>query len=460
MASIFLFHRDLRFDDNNGLIMMLSKYDNVIPMFILTPEQITNNQYKSDNAVQFMVECLKDLSQQLKAVGSDMHILYGDTVKILDHYVTTYGVRVIGFNKDYTPYSKLRDKAIYDYCQSKGVETVIAEDYTLFPLNAVVTQKRTSYKVFTPFYNNHITKTPPQPLMMNNSLKSKFSKISSTSYQVNDTMLDTIFQHNSNVYVHGSRSNGLETLNKLKHLDYDKIKDRPMTNTSLLSAHIKFGTVSIREVYYKGVDTFGKNSEFVRQIIWHDFYAILMDGLDFKDTMGGGNYRHVKINWENNVEWFNLWTQGKTGFPIVDAGIRQMNATGWMHNQARMVVANLLTVILNIDWRWGEYYFATKLIDYDPASNNGNWQWSVQLGVDRPKVYPRIYNPWSYGLRKDPDAKYIKTWIPELKDIPANEIHGWHSNYKKYPGIYHSPIVDFENRKNEAETRFRNADKY
>ncbi len=460
MASVFLFHRDLRLDDNLGFINILSKYENVIPMFILTPEQITNNQYKSNNSVQFMVECLKDLNRQLLDIGTNLHILYGDTVKILDYYVTTYGIRAIGFNRDYTPYSKLRDKAIYDYCKSKGIDTVMAEDYTTLSLNSVVTQKGSFYKMFTPFYNNHITKRPPRPVMIDNSLKLRLSKIQPTSYQINDTMLDTIYQSNSNVYVHGGRSNGLDILNKLKQITYDKVKEKPMTNTSLLSAYIKFGAVSIREVYYKGVDTYGKDSEFVRQIIWHDFYASLMDGLDIKDTIGGGNYRHLKIEWKNNVEWFNLWTQGRTGFPIVDAGIRQMNATGWMHNQARMVVANLLTVILNIDWRWGEHYFATKLIDYDPASNNGNWQWSVQLGIDRPKIYPRIYNPWSYGERKDPEASYIKMWIPEIKDIPVSEIHNWYSNYQKYPGVYHAPIVDFEDRKNEAEIRFRNADKY
>jgi deoxyribodipyrimidine photo-lyase len=156
MASVFLFHRDLRLDDNVGLINLLSKYENVIPMFILTPEQITNNQYKSNNSVQFMVECLKDLNRQLIEIGTSLHILYGDTVKILDYYVTTYKIRAMGFNRDYTPYSKIRDKAIYDYCQSKSIETVMAEDYTTLSLNEVVTQKGTFYKVFTPFYNNNI----------------------------------------------------------------------------------------------------------------------------------------------------------------------------------------------------------------------------------------------------------------------------------------------------------------
>jgi deoxyribodipyrimidine photo-lyase len=460
MSSIFLFHRDLRLDDNKGLTAILSKYNNVIPMFILTPEQITNNTYKSDNAVQFMVECLKDLDRQLISIGSRLHILYGDTLSILHYYVANYNIKSIGFNRDYTPYSKVRDKSIYDYCQSKNIDVVMEEDYTTLSLNDVVTQKSTFYKVFTAFYNNHITKNPTRPHMLDISLKNNFSRVQTSSYQITESHLDTIYQKNSNVYTHGGRLNGLETLNKLKQIDYDKVKETPITNTTLLSAHIKFGTISIREVYYKGIDTYGKNSEFVRQIIWHDFYASLIDGLNTKDTIGGGNYRHMKINWENNEDWFRSWIQGKTGFPLIDAGIRQMNSTGWMHNQARMVVANFLTVILNIDWRWGEHYFATKLIDYDPASNNGNWQWSVQLGIDRPKIYPRIYNPWSYGQRKDPDASYIKMWIPELSNIPSSEIHNWYNNYQKYPGTYYKPIIDFEDRKNAAENRLRNAEKY
>jgi len=275
-------------------------------------------------------------------------------------------------------------------------------------------------------------------------------------------MLSTIYRPNPNVYTRGGRDNGLVQLGKLDSMDYDRVKEKPMTNTSLLSPHIKFGTISIREVYHKGLQTYGKSSEFVRQIIWHDFYASLMDGLETLDTMGGGNYRHMKLRWDNNKEWFRLWTEGRTGIPIVDAGIRQMNQTGWMHNQARMVVANFLTVILNIDWRWGEQYFAQNLIDYDPASNNGNWQWSVQVGIDRPRVYPRIYNPWTYGKRKDPEAIYIKQWIPELQSVPANQIHSWFSSYQTYSSTinYPVPIVDFSQKKNEAEARFRNSEKY
>jgi len=460
MTSIFLFHRDFRLDDNKTLLQLLSKSNSVIPMFILTPEQINENPYRSNNSVQFMIESLKDLDKQLATVGSKLHILYGDTLRILNYYVSNYNVRTIGFNKDYTPYSKRRDKSIIDYCSTKGIEVVAEEDYTTMSLDTVVTQKGDFYKVFTYFYKNHIKKTPPRPETLDANLKSKFSRTPPTSYQINDDMLNGLYKPNPNVYIHGGRKNGLERLVSLDQIDYDKVKEKPMTNTTLLSAYIKFGTVSIREVYYKGVEVYGKESEFVRQIIWHDFYASLMNGLNFKDTMGGGNYRNMIINWENNKEWFTLWTQGKTGFPIVDAGIRQMTTTGWMHNQARMVVANLLSIILNIDWRWGEQYFAINLIDYDPSSNNGNWQWSVQLGIDRPRVYPRIYNPWTYAERKDPDAVYIKKWIPELKDIPAKEIHNWHINYQKYPGLYTKPIVDFEKRKNAAEERFRNVKKY
>ena len=209
-----------------------------------------------------------------------------------------------------------------------------------------------------------------------------------------------------------------------------------------LSAYIKFGCISIREVYKK----FKSNVKIIRQLIWRDFYAnILFEYPNVLHQAMKEKYR--KIKWNHNVQYLNAWKEGKTGFPIVDAAMRELNETGFMHNRGRLIVSSFLIKTLLINWQEGEKYFATRLIDYDPASNNGNWQWGASTGVDS-QPYFRIFNPWLQSKTHDPDCAYIKKWIPELKDIPNKEIHKWYNYCNNYTKLkYLFPIVDFDKQK-------------
>jgi deoxyribodipyrimidine photo-lyase len=251
---------------------------------------------------------------------------------------------------------------------------------------------------------------------------------------------------NKNILSQGGRSAGLKVLDSAlktqKH--YSKTRDILSIHTSLLSPYIKFGCVSIREVFHK----FRTIKDLTRQLIWREFYMNILYA--HPHVLGHAmkpNYN--KIRWRTNARYLHAWKTGNTGFPIVDAGMRQLNTTGYMHNRARLIVASFLTKTLLIDWREGEQYFAQKLVDYDPASNNGNWQWIASTGADS-QPYFRIFNPYNQSAEVDEDAIYIKTWIPELKDIPAKEIHNWYKYHTEYKIHYPAPIVDYSVQKEKA----------
>jgi deoxyribodipyrimidine photo-lyase len=228
--------------------------------------------------------------------------------------------------------------------------------------------------------------------------------------------------------------------------NYGKDRDYPYKNlTTKLSKYLKFGSVSVRECYHI------MNSELAREIIWKEFYAQLLYAFPTLLSNGKGlpNRYNLKLWKPTDLKLFNAWKTGKTGFPLIDASMRCLNATGWLHNRLRMVVASFLVKDCFIDWRKGEKYFANKLVDYDPASNNGGWRWSTGVGADA-QVYYRIFNPWTQSLKYDPDAKFIKQWVPELNDISSNHIHKWFKYHTQYPNIYITPCLDHDITRLEA----------
>jgi deoxyribodipyrimidine photo-lyase len=236
----------------------------------------------------------------------------------------------------------------------------------------------------------------------------------------------------------------LKILNNIGHFnDYGKTRNDLDKSTTQLSAYLKFGNISVRETYDKMKSKLGIKSELIKQIIWREFYAQLL----YHNPQVLGNplkEKYGKIKWDKNMKNLNAWKNGMTGFPIVDAGMREMNKTGYMHNRARLITASFLIKTLLINWEDGEKYFSQQLTDYDPASNNGNWQWVASTGADS-QPYFRIFNPWSQSEKHDPDAEYIKKWIPELQDVPSSAIHQWNEEYENYSNVkYTKPIVDYE----------------
>ena len=462
MTSIFLHRRDLRIEDNQGLIKSLNENSETIPIFIFTQSQTIDNKYASNNSLQFMVQSLIELQQSYNKINRSLHLFYGDDISVFEQILEKWNIKCVYWNKDYTPYAKYRDFKLTQYLKKKNIQTISVHDYTLLPIDNIHPKNGKYYRIFSPFYKKvqSLSNNIPQPIL-NISNLDKLKNIEHLDIELNEQDMNSFFKYNKHLLIHGGRSFGLKHLHSLDSLEYNKQKSL-IQNSSHLSPYIKFGNISIREAYSKGFQVYGKNSDFIKQLIWHDFYVSLINSLPVKDTIGDGNYKHLIIPWDNNPSYFKAWTEGTTGFPIIDAGIRQMLKTGWMHNKCRMIVANFLSLLLNVNWKWGEYFFAIHLVDYDLALNNGNWQWSTQVGIDNPRFYPRIFNPWTYSAKHDPEAIYIKKWIPELSNIPPKHIHKWnfYSNNYKDKITYPSPIIDYSLQRKNAIERYRNSSKY
>jgi deoxyribodipyrimidine photo-lyase len=322
----------------------------------------------------------------------------------------------------------------------------MGEDYYLYEPGTIKNGTNDFYKKFTPFYNLALN------IQVNTPIKINKNKIKSTTvhfdYQITlQDAHDRFYKHDENTIVKGGRKNGIIKLRNTgqSQYHYKETRNTLSTNTSLLSAYIKFGCISVREVYHYFVKSFGKNSEILRQLIWREFYAHLLYGYPQLLDQKVNN----TIRWPYTEEYLNAWMKGKTGFPVVDACMRQLNATGWMHNRGRLIASSFLVKTLLIDWRFGEQYFAKHLVDYDVASNNGNWQWISGTGVDS-MPYFRVFNPWTQSEKFDADAIYIKKWIPELKNVDPKDLHNWNEScfLQKYERIrYPKPIVDFDEQR-------------
>lgn len=437
--ALFIFRRDLRLADNHGLLKALQENDVVIPCFIFDPRQTTDdNEYRSTNAIQFMIESLIDLDKQLHNKKGKLYYFHGIVHEIVKKLIEQERITGVYTNRDYTPFSINRDEAIKKVCIQHHCAFSQSADLLLHEPEQVLTGSNAPYSIFTAFYKKSLTLPVAQPVhkisgaFYHKPIKHSYSK------EIFEKILKT---KNDNLWVHGGSVQGLTLLKHAAKLtDYEQTHNNPSLNTSFLSAHFKFGTISIREAYWSLSEKLGKTHPIIRQFYWRDFFTHVA----FHSPFVFGHAFHKKYDklpWKNNEKDFKAWCAGKTGFPLVDAGMRQLNTTGWMHNRVRLVVSSFLIKDLHIDWRWGERYFAQQLVDYDPAINNGNWQWAASTGCDA-QPYFRIFNPWLQQKKFDPQCSYIKKWIPELKNVDSKIIHSWfnqkHAEIKNYP----RPIVD------------------
>ena len=451
--GLFIFRRDFRIIDNNGLNALNSKCKNIFTIFIFTPEQVSGtNKYKSDTAVQFMIESLEDLSADITKNGGKLYTFYGDNEKIIAECIHAFNINIVAFNIDYTPYAIQRDKDIIKLCEKTKTYVMYEHDYYLHEPGSILNGTNEPYKKFTPYYNTALRQKIEPPVGLRKINLSKKQTPMSNTISLQQAM-SKFTKDNPNILVHGGRQNAIKQM----HIAAKNIRNYSTTHnevwkpTSQLSAYIKFGCLSIREVYH----VFKKNHDFVRQLMWRDFYANIL--FSFPYILGHSmkpNYK--KIKWHNNTSWFKAWCIGETGFPMVDAGMRQLNTTGYMHNRARLIVASFLVKTLLIDWREGEKYFAKKLVDYDVASNNGNWQWIASTGADSQPFF-RIFNPTEQGKTVDPNCEYIKKWIPELNDVEPNIIHNWETEWKENKHLkYPKPICDYKTQKETALQMYKN----
>lgn len=393
--SFFWFRRDLRFEDNTALYSALAEKKNVIAIFIFD-DAILNELPKDDARVTFIYNNLKKLHQKLLTYGSSLLVLRGNVHEVWQSLFINYEVDSIYYNKDYEPYAIDRDAKLSMLAANKGIKISSFKDHVIFEESEIVKADGSPYTVYTPFKKKWLSNYKGVTILpqINSNKLFKFSfpfpKIEELGFQLSLMHVDDY---------------------SITALDnYAINRDYPLLNaTSKLGVHLRFGTVSIREIL---AEIPQHNEVFISELIWREFFIQIL--FHFPNVIKQ-NFRrkYDGITWLNNRDEFEWWKTGKTGYPLVDAGMRELNATGYMHNRVRMVTAGFLCKHLLIDWRWGEAYFAQKLLDYELASNNGNWQWAAGTGCDA-APYFRVFNPETQLMKFDKNFEYVKKWIPEF----------------------------------------------
>ncbi|MCB0476352.1 MAG: deoxyribodipyrimidine photo-lyase [Flavobacteriaceae bacterium] len=404
--AVFWFRRDLRLDDNTGLRRALESGLPVLPLFIFD-ESILDDLPETDARVTFIYRQLETIHRKLESVGSGLVVKKGKPLELWKVLNDEFNIKKVFFNKDYEPYARTRDQKVIDLLLSKGIAVYATKDQVIFEKDEILKEDGTPYTVYTPYKNKWLD---------------HFKKIR-ISFDDEDTGLSGFIDHKTDFP--GLESIGFKVSKigvpdyKLDVMDdYGKYRDFPARDhTSHVSTHLRFGTVSIRKLVQLAAQ---KNPTFLSELIWREFFMQILYQFpkvvteNFKSQYDG-------IKWRNDEIEFDKWCRGETGYPIVDAGMRQLNTTGFMHNRVRMITASFLCKHLLIDWRWGERYFAKKLLDYELAANNGNWQWGVGTGCDA-APYFRIFNPTTQMEKFDKDLEYVKKWVPEFRSVAYKPI--------------------------------------
>lgn len=402
--NIFWFRRDLRLEDNVGLFHALQSGEEVLPIFIFD-ENILSQLTNDDSRVTFIHQQLVKIQRQLQKIGKSLAVFYGDPFEVYNKILTENEITSIYTNHDYEPYARKRDLELYYLFKEYNIEFKTSKDQVIFEKSEVVKDDGTPYVVYTPY---------------SNKWKERFKNIQLASYN-SEGFLEKIALH-SYPFLSLSAIGFVESNITVTPYDisdslidnYEATRNFPALNkTSYLGIYLRFGAVSIRKMVVKALES--KNETFLKELIWREFFMQIL--WHFPHTVNKSfKAKYEEIQWSNNEILFQKWCEGKTGYPFVDAGMRELNATGHMHNRVRMIVASFLCKHLLIDWRWGETYFAQKLLDYEQASNVGNWQWAAGSGVDA-APYFRIFNPTEQIKKFDKDMVYIKKWIPELNSL-------------------------------------------
>lgn len=438
--SVFWFRRDLRLKDNAGLYHALKSETPVLCLFIFDTE-ILEKLPEKDARVEFIHQETERLKSELEEKGSSLLIQYGHPVNVWKKVLKDYKVKAVYTNKDYEPYAKKRDHKVAELLNKSGIPIHFYKDHVIFEKEEVTKDNGDPYVVFTPYSRKWKERSNADEVVVDGVKRAGdyfFKAYPTLKYEKNFFKcdpLDGISLKKMGFQPADIPFPGREVKQKVIR-DYDKKRNFPAEEgTSRLGLHFRFGTISIREKARKAEKL---NDTFLNELIWRDFYSMILDNFPY---VAEGPFRkeYGNIQWRNNEAEFEKWCRGKTGYPLVDAGMRELNATGYMHNRVRMVVASFLSKHLLINWQWGETYFAEKLLDFDLASNNGGWQWAAGCGTDA-APYFRIFNPESQWKKFDKEGKYIKKWVPE-----------WQT--KDYP----DPIVDHKAARERCLNRYKEA---
>ena len=419
--SIFWYRRDLRLEDNTGLFKALNENKNILPIFIFD-DAILDELPEDDARVNFIYESLAKINKQLNKYNTSLKILKGQIDDVWKNLVTTYDIQKVYLNKDYEPYAIKRDQKIKDFLNSKGIEMKSFKDQVIFEEDEIVKADGKPYTVFTPYKRKWLEKFTKVNLNSIVNFDNFYKK------NIDFPSLNQLGLKNSTIRVKKYSLKNVAT--------YSETRNFPnLDSTSYLSPHLRFGTISVRQII---IELKNKSETFLSELIWREFFMQIIFHFPHVVTK---NFRakYDGIQWINNKEDYKNWCQGKTGYPLVDAGMRQLNETGYMHNRVRMVTAGFLCKHLLIDWRYGEAYFAKKLLDYELSSNNGNWQWAAGTGCDA-APYFRIFNPTEQLKKFDKSLTYTKKWVKDFDTL-------------KYP----NPIVDHKYARNRALEAYKKA---
>ncbi len=407
LVNIVWFRRDLRLHDHAALYHALKAGKPVLPVFIFDKQILDQLEDKKDRRVVFIHRAIEDMHLKLKKLGSSLLVKYGFPEQVFKEIQTHYSIENVFTNHDYEPYALERDKAIEKQLQDNHIGFHTYKDQVIFERSEVTKTDGLPYTVFTPYANKW------KSLLRSEQLASyAVEKLQDNYYQTEPIKIPSIaslgFQDDTQPFP----SNEIPEI-VIKH--YTEKRNFPSLahGTSKLGVHLRFGTISIRELARKAQSW---NETFLNEIIWRDFYQMIL--WHFPAVGKGKSFKpaYDLIPWRNNESEFAAWCEGRTGYPIVDAGMRELNATGFMHNRVRMITASFLVKHLLIDWRWGEAYFAQKLLDFDLASNNGGWQWASSSGCDA-APYFRVFNPSLQTEKFDKELNYIKKWVPEFMEF-------------------------------------------
>ena len=401
-VSIFWHRRDLRLEDNAGLYHALKSDLPVLPVFIFDKNILDRLENRYDKRVDFIHQQLAEIKKQLNELDSDLLVFYGTPEEIWPKIINQYNVKKVFTNHDYEPYAKERDAWVTNFFASNQITFNTYKDQCIFEYNEVLKDDGKPYTVFTPYSKKWKAKLTDLDLKSypNDKHFSAFLKV--------EKRQSLISLQDMNFKPTGADFPSKQTAQSIIK-NYDKTRDYPaILGTSRLGVHFRFGTISIREKARKAI---ALNETFLNELIWRDFYMMIL--ANFPHVANGAfRKEYDNIQWINNEQEFAAWCNGATGYPIVDAGMRELNTTGYMHNRVRMIVASFLTKHLLINWQWGEAYFAEKLLDFDLSANNGGWQWAAGCGTDA-APYFRVFSPQLQTERFDKQLQYIKKWVPE-----------------------------------------------
>jgi deoxyribodipyrimidine photo-lyase len=403
--NIFWFRRDLRLHDNHGLYQALKSDLPVLPIFIFD-QNILDKLPNNDHRVEFIHSALNEINEKLKPYGGSLRVFHSDPIKAFKIMVEEYDLEGVYTNHDYEPYAKIRDDSVSELLKKNGVTFYTFKDQVLFEKDEVVKDDGKPYTVYTPYskkWKSHLNNVTIKDIPSYSSEK-KLEAMLKAKYPL--PSLEKLGFVPSELRAPG------KSVKKDILVHYREKRDFPaLESTSKLGVHLRFGTVSPRDCIRKAIEL--KSETWLSELIWREFFMQIL--WHFPNVINGPfKEKYSKIQWRNNTKEFEAWCQGQTGYPIVDAGMRELNQTGFMHNRVRMITASFLIKHLLIDWRWGEKYFAEKLFDFDLSANNGNWQWVAGCGCDG-APYFRIFNPDSQTEKFDNKFEYIRKWVPEYQ---------------------------------------------